>query len=154
MAQAAVISHDEAPRLYRLALLASLLLMMLVSLRLTSGAWLFLSDQGGSTQQGAHLNKGEYQGSYLSDVGTLQKQGKRVMLAEKPEKVQNVLQGKAKAWRGEMQKDQPGSRPPQCHNECPRCQGGACVARPSFSRVVSSGSSSQHAVWTCACLHA
>ncbi|KAI5073040.1 hypothetical protein GOP47_0011053 [Adiantum capillus-veneris] len=161
MAQA--VSHDEVPHYRRFALPASMLflfLLMLVSLRLMiPSAWLLRSDHGSSTQQGAtaNLNKSgvDQVGSYFSDVGTLEKQGMRMLLAENPAKVRNSLEGRVKGRSREgMQKDQPGSRPPVCHNECPRCQGGACVARPSFSRGVSSGSSVQRAVWTCACLHA
>ncbi|KAH7429022.1 hypothetical protein KP509_09G027700 [Ceratopteris richardii] len=44
---------------------------------------------------------------------------------------------------------QPGSRPPQCHNECPFCTG-ECLARPMY---ISGGSGfSQHAIWGCTCV--
>ncbi|KAH7433764.1 hypothetical protein KP509_07G085100 [Ceratopteris richardii] len=44
----------------------------------------------------------------------------------------------------------PGSKPPPCHNQCPECYSGVCIAHPFFLR--GSGGVVQHAVWSCRCV--
>ncbi|MCO5603821.1 hypothetical protein L7F22_057974 [Adiantum nelumboides] len=167
---------DEASRCrLRPSFLASmavllLLLVLMVSQRrsLPAGIWLVcpsVSQLGGSTQRqqaAAALSDGaNHHGHVLSapegayTYSTLQVKaavhhktlGQRMMLG-----AGKVSTSKQQEVVEEQRQAAAGSRPPTCHNECPHCQGGACVARPTFSR---SGSAlAQHAVWTCACLHA
>ncbi|MCO5560909.1 hypothetical protein L7F22_014529 [Adiantum nelumboides] len=137
-----------------------LLLVLLVPHRRSLPAGVLLvhpsiSQLEGSTQRpqaAAALNDGANHHGYVISApegaytySTLQ--GQRMMLG-----AGKVSSSKQQEVVEEQRQAAAGSRPPTCHNECLRCQGGACVARPAFSR---SGSAlAQHAVWTCACLHA